>query len=61
MFKRFLSPPTRMPREVQDEILSLCRSTQIEDLALSPHLRRDVGLDCGCAQPSLHNMTTRAL
>lgn len=48
MFKRFFSAPTRMPRDVEDEILSMCREAAIEAHGFSRHMRRDVGLDCGC-------------
>ena len=30
------------------ELLDLCQAAQFEQLALPDHLRRDIGLDCGC-------------
>ena len=46
-FKTQRTPP--MPRDVEDELMSLCRSAQIELRHMSPYMRRDIGLDCGCA------------
>ncbi|SDK17817.1 hypothetical protein [Aliiruegeria lutimaris] len=49
MLKRlFRQTPRALPRDIESEIASICRASQIERLSLSPHLRRDVGLDCGC-------------
>ncbi|PRY22963.1 hypothetical protein CLV78_10515 [Aliiruegeria haliotis] len=35
-------------RALDEEIASLCRDQQMRGLSLSGHLRKDVGLDCGC-------------
>ena len=42
--------PRRRPKDVEAEIQSLCRDQQMRHLSLA--VRKDVGLDCGCQQPS---------
>ena len=32
----------------KDELLDMCRHIQQDQLNLSRHLRRDIGVDCGC-------------
>ncbi|WP_156461568.1 hypothetical protein [Aliiruegeria sabulilitoris] len=49
MLKRlFRRPADALRQDIEAEIASICRADQIEHLSLSPHLRRDLGLDCGC-------------
>ena len=38
----------RLPRSVREEIDTICTARQLEHLALSSHMRADIGLDCGC-------------
>ncbi len=41
-----LQIPRRRPKDVEEEIQSLCRDRQMRHL---PHsVRKDIGLDCGC-------------
>ena len=42
---RFLKPPRKMPKDVRDELHSLCHEAQIRHLPAG--VRRDIGLDCG--------------
>lgn len=52
MLKRlFPSRPSRLSLAVHEEVGSICRAAQIEQLQLSPHVKRDLGLDCGCTGP----------
>ncbi|MDH5798972.1 MAG: hypothetical protein OEZ19_10430 [Paracoccaceae bacterium] len=37
-----------LPENIRTEVQDMCHSLQIEMLSLSPHLRSDIGLDCGC-------------
>ena len=43
----------RDKRVLHEELQSLCRDVLIHSLDLSPHLRRDIGLDCGCLDISI--------
>ncbi len=49
MFRTLFRPSARLPRTIEEELHSLCHAAQVE--ALSPHLRRDIGVDCGCDMP----------
>ena len=51
MFRNLFKPRARMSRALRDELHSLCHASQIETLSQSRHMRRDVGLDCGCDRP----------
>lgn len=35
-------------RRVAQEVQSICRQAQIQLLTMTPHMRKDIGLDCGC-------------
>ena len=48
MFRRLFKSPKAMPRDLQEELASMCHSIQIDHLALSKRERADIGLDCGC-------------
>ena len=39
-----------LSKAMRDEIDAICHALQIEALAVPGHLRKDVGLDCGCDQ-----------
>ncbi|MDV7143702.1 hypothetical protein R3X27_13530 [Tropicimonas sp. TH_r6] len=55
MLKRLFRRPTHnLGSAIDSEILSICHAEQVERLSLSPHLRRDLGLDCGCTGPMRH-------
>ncbi len=52
MLKRlFRRSPAALKSNVEGEILSICHTEQVRRLSLSPHLQRDIGLDCGCSGP----------
>lgn len=51
MFRTLFRPRPRMSKALRDELHSLCHASQIEALGQSRHMRRDVGLDCGCDRP----------
>ena len=44
-FRKFRRPRSRALRE---ELEALCQRAQLEELRLPEHLRRDIGVDCGC-------------
>lgn len=48
MFRLF---PRRLPKDVADELASLCHTDQIERLAAPKALHKDIGVDCGCDVP----------
>lgn len=56
MFARLFATPRRHPRDVAEEIASICRAAQLDRLALPSGLRRDVGLDCGCDSPGTRRL-----
>lgn len=45
MFRR--SPKPRN-RTLNEELQAMCNASQLERLSVSAHLRRDIGVDCGC-------------
>jgi hypothetical protein len=47
MFFAFPCTPVRMPADVRAELDSLRHGAQVEEIARSRHLARDVGLDAG--------------
>ena len=47
MFFPFPGIPVRMPDDIRAEIDSLRHGAQVEEIARSRHLARDVGLDPG--------------
>ena len=49
MFAKLFRPPTAMPEDVRAEVSAMCLAAQIEGLGKTRHMRRDVGVDCGCA------------
>ena len=49
MLRKLFRKSLPLARSVEQEVLSICRGAQIESIGLNRHLRRDVGLDCGCA------------
>ena len=49
MFAKLFRPPISMPEDVRAEVFALCLAAQIEGLDRTRHMRRDVGIDCGCA------------
>ena len=49
MFAKLFRPPTAMPEDVTAEVAAMCLAAQIEGLDRTRHMRRDVGIDCGCA------------
>jgi hypothetical protein len=51
MFRRLFTAPKRLPRDMADEIASLCHADQIDRLVAPRGLLKDVGLDCGCNGP----------
>lgn len=51
MFDHRPSPPRKMPAGLCEEVDAMCHASQIRQLALSRELRREGGLDCGCAAP----------
>ena len=48
MLRDLFKPRQRKSRTLRDELHALCHAVQIETLNQSRHMRRDVGLDCGC-------------
>ena len=47
--KLFRRPSSvNMNRALREEINAICTAQQLEYLALSKHMRADIGLDCGC-------------
>ena len=49
MLKRFFSRPApRLSDAISEEVQSICRAHQVEALSLPRHLRKDLGIDCGC-------------
>ena len=48
MFAKLFRPPTAMPEDVRAEVSAMCLARQIEGLGKTRHMRRDVGIDCGC-------------
>ena len=48
MLRDLFKPRQRKSRTLRDELHALCHAVQIETLNHSRHMRRDVGLDCGC-------------
>ncbi len=58
MFGKWKAPHPRLSRALQDELHSLCHAQQVEALQQSRHMRRDVGLDCGCDRPDRPNLLT---
>ena len=51
MFFPFPGTPIRMPDDVRAEIDSLRHGAQVDEIARSHHLARDVGLDPAPAPP----------
>ena len=47
----FRRSPRPHSRALRDELQSLCHRAQLDALNLPAHLRRDIGLDCGCVSP----------
>lgn len=56
MFGKWFTSRPRMSRALEDELHSLCHAQQVEALRHSRHMRRDVGLDCGCDRSDLSSM-----
>lgn len=50
MLRRFFKTPRKLLGETSIALPSLCRTAKIEGLTGSRQMRRDVGLDCDCAQ-----------
>ena len=48
MLKTLLSPPRRMPRDISEELLSICRSQQLSRLEAARQSGGDTGAGCGC-------------
>jgi len=50
MFSLFRRPaPAAPPPGLEAELQALCTAHQFEALSVPARLRRDIGLDCGCA------------
>lgn len=47
MFWKSTKDP-EIDRRVAQEVQSICRQAQIQLLTMTPHMRKDIGLDCGC-------------
>jgi len=48
MFRNLFKTPPHTPKDIADELVSLCHASQIERLAAPKGLHKDIGLDCGC-------------
>ena len=49
MFAKLFRQPAAMPEDVTVEVAAMCLAAQIEGLDRTRHMRRDVGIDYGCA------------
>lgn len=48
MLKDLFSPPRRMPRDIAEELLSICRSQQLSRLETGYRAGGDTEAGCGC-------------
>lgn len=49
MFRRLFTARRSLPRDIAEEIASLCHADQVDRLVAPRGLLKDLGLDCGCA------------
>lgn len=52
MFRNPFKTPSLTPKDIADEIASLCHADQIDRLTAPKSLLKDIGLDCGCGGPT---------
>lgn len=61
MFFPYPRTPLRMPADLRDELDSLQHAAQVEEIARSRHIARDVGLDAGPVPSPRHPIPTGRL